>query len=95
MSHVGQPKRIDVRFSGNGQGVGFRYTTLAIARGFDVTGYVQNLRDSRVRLVAEGAPDELARFVAAIHNHMVDHITHTEANDDVAIGEFDVFQVRM
>jgi len=36
-----------VHYSGQVQGVGFRYTTLLLARGYDVSGSVQNLADAR------------------------------------------------
>ena len=50
-----------IYYSGNVQGVGFRYTVKSIATGFEVTGAVRNLPDGRVELLAEGAPPELAR----------------------------------
>ena len=43
-------------FHGRVQGVGFRYTTHRIARGFPVTGFVRNLTDGTVELVACGTP---------------------------------------
>jgi acylphosphatase len=57
---------IQVFFEGNVQGVGFRYTVRHIAKGFDVTGSVRNLRDGRVELLATGEEDELRAFVEAI-----------------------------
>ena len=53
----GMPReRRRVVFSGRVQGVGFRFTCQSLARGFDVAGYVRNLADGRVELVAEGEP---------------------------------------
>jgi acylphosphatase len=57
---------IQVFFEGNVQGVGFRYTVRQIAKGFDVTGSVRNLRDGRVELLATGEDDEVRAFVDAI-----------------------------
>ena len=51
-----------VLFSGRVQGVGFRYTTEAVASRFQVTGWVRNVRDGRVELVAEGLPDDCGRL---------------------------------
>ncbi len=66
-----------VHYRGMVQGVGFRYSTRRIAQAFAVTGYVQNLPDGRVRVVVEGEPEELDRFLAAIAErlgHYVDHV---------------------
>ena len=43
-----------VLFQGHVQGVGFRYATHGLAQRFAVAGYVRNLADGRVELVAEG-----------------------------------------
>ncbi len=59
-------QRVMVHYSGRVQGVGFRATVRQIACGFDVTGAVRTLPDGRVELIAEGAADELAAFLAAI-----------------------------
>jgi acylphosphatase len=61
-------KRITVLYSGNVQGVGFRYTTRQLATGFDVSGTVRNLADGRVELVAEGTTEELTAFQQAIRD---------------------------
>jgi len=60
--------RMCIFYSGNVQGVGFRYTTKSVATGFEVTGTVRNLPDGRVELIAEGARAELEAFRAAIHD---------------------------
>jgi acylphosphatase len=61
-------KRITVLYSGNVQGVGFRFTTRDVAAGFDVCGTVRNLADGRVELVAEGTTAELEAFRQAIRD---------------------------
>jgi acylphosphatase len=55
-------------YSGQVQGVGFRYTARRVAEGFEVTGLVRNLLDGRVELVAEGGRDELSAFRQAIRD---------------------------
>ena len=63
-----------VHFSGRVQGVGFRYTSERIATNFNVAGFVRNLTDGRVELVAEGMPAELDRFLSAIADAMSGNI---------------------
>ena len=66
-------------YSGQVQGVGFRYTVRSVASGFDVTGTVRNLPDGAVELVAEGAKDELEAFRQAIRESGMDHFIRKEA----------------
>ena len=51
-------KTLQAFYEGRVQGVGFRYTARRIAAGFDVAGYVRNLADGRVELVASGDDEE-------------------------------------
>ena len=57
---------VQVFYEGNVQGVGFRWSVRHIAKGFDVTGSVRNLRDGRVELQAVGDDEEVRAFLEAI-----------------------------
>lgn len=59
-----------IYYSGQVQGVGFRFTARQLARGFDVAGYVRNLPDGRVELVAEGEAAEIDRLFQAVRDEM-------------------------
>jgi acylphosphatase len=61
-------QRLTILYSGNVQGVGFRYTTRTVATGFEIVGTVRNLPDGRVELVAEGATAELEAFAQALRD---------------------------
>ena len=67
-----------VVYSGQVQGVGFRYTVKSAAAGFDVTGTVRNLPGGAVELVAEGAQAELEAFRQAIRQSGLDHFIRDE-----------------
>jgi len=67
-----------VFFSGRVQGVGFRYTTLQVAKEFEVSGWVKNLPDGRVHLEAEGAPDTVKAFVGAVEERLHGYIRKIE-----------------
>lgn len=47
---------------GNVQGVGFRSFVYNRAKAFGIKGYVENLDDGSVRVVAEGEEDHLLTF---------------------------------
>ena len=53
-------------YTGRVQGVGFRYSVKQIAAGFDVTGWVRNVADGTVELLASGTAAEVEAFLAAI-----------------------------
>ena len=54
----------EVWYTGRVQGVGFRAQTLNVARGYEVTGYVQNLPDGRVYLLTDDPQGALLRLEA-------------------------------
>ncbi len=66
-------KRLTVYFEGRVQGVGFRFTTEHIARLFEVTGYVCNLPNGKVELVAEGDEAVLEDFLKAVTESTMSH----------------------
>ena len=86
--------RKTIHFFGNVQGVGFRHTTHSIASGFDVSGFVRNLRNGSVELVVEGNTAEIDRFLEVLRNRMSGHIDREEIVDVPATGEFAGFGIR-
>ena len=88
-------KRVHAFYSGRVHGVGFRLTAEETARGFGVVGWVKNLRDGRVELVAEAEEATLERFLDAIRNGpMKNFISHVEASWSNAAETFNDFEIR-
>ncbi len=81
-------------FSGRVQGVGFRYESQAVASGFRLTGYVRNLADGRVELVAEGEPAVLDEYERKLTARMGDYIESIEHTEGAFTGEFQGFGIR-
>lgn len=81
-------------YHGRVQGVGFRYTTVSIARSFPVTGYVKNLPDGTVELVAEGDENSVVRFLQEVEAYFQQNIRDVESEDLSPRGEFSQFEVR-
>jgi acylphosphatase len=82
-----------VIYTGKVQGVGFRYTTEQLAGGFAVTGYVRNLSNGNVELVAQGAADQVAGFLAGVRQQMTDYIRSEDVRDE-SVQEFREFSIR-
>ena len=58
--------RKHIFFSGDVQGVGFRYRSFYIAQSLDLTGWVQNEDDGSVTLEVQGDPDKFISLFAMI-----------------------------
>lgn len=59
-------KAIHLLVSGQVQGVGFRYYVHHAARRHYLAGWVKNLADGRVEVMAEGDEEELRDFIAEL-----------------------------
>ncbi len=59
-------QRLTAFISGKVQKTGYGARVLSIARDFRLMGYVQNLDDGRVQVVAEGEDYDLESLLAAI-----------------------------
>jgi len=87
--------RREAWYEGRVQGVGFRYTAKRIADRFDVTGFVKNLPDGRVNLVAEGTVDEVERFLSAVSSELGRYIAATRQRGGAASDEFSGFEISL
>ena len=88
-------KTVQVFYEGRVQGVGFRYSARQVAAGFDVAGYVRNLPDGRVELVASGDPDEVDGFLDAVRDsELAGHIAGEVVADIVKPAGLRGFEIR-
>lgn len=55
-------RRLRMRFVGQVQGVGFRWTARKVAQGLGLSGWVRNEWDGSVSMELQGPSDSLARF---------------------------------
>ena len=94
MSEETTAEQCEVYYSGRVQGVGFRYTVRIIARRFAVAGFVRNLPDGRVQLIAEGPADEIGRFLDAINTEMGHYVKGARRQTSPATGDFADFDIR-
>jgi len=83
-----------ITYSGNVQGVSFRYTAQSIARGYEVVGYVRNLPTGQVELVAEGSSDEIDRFLGELAEQMSGQIRSVGCDRRPVLGQFAEFLIR-
>jgi len=82
-----------VRYSGRVQGVGFRYTAQQIASAFPVAGYVRNLSNGDVELVAQGPASQVAAFLEALVRRMASYIEESKDREEPC-GGYQGFSIR-
>lgn len=81
-------------FTGRVQGVGFRYQTLQVAKGYDISGYVINLPDGRVCLEVEGVAPEVRDFLTAVQERMEGYIRKVELSEGRRAPQYQGFTIR-
>ncbi|MCM8813487.1 MAG: acylphosphatase [Candidatus Omnitrophica bacterium] len=87
-------RQIHAFFSGKVQGVGFRFTSQLLARQAGVTGWVQNLDDGRVELIAQAGAAALERFLSELDAVMGRHIRTRDIEAEPISQCFSDFTVR-
>jgi acylphosphatase len=78
------------------QGVGFRYFAVYQAQRIGgITGYVRNLRDGSVEVVAEGEREKLEQLLAQLRKGPTGaHVTGVDVFWENPTGEFTNFGIR-
>ena len=83
-----------VYLEGHVQGVGFRFTTFQLAKGYEVTGFVKNLVDGRVQLEVEGDREECVAFIRALREEMASFIRDYSQTEESRERTFKQFMIR-
>jgi acylphosphatase len=83
-----------VTYTGRVQGVGFRYTVRTIANHHPVTGYVKNMPDGSVEIVAQGELPALNAFLADVAEKFRGNIVHCERRSEPESEAFTLFDIR-
>ncbi len=87
-------KRLVAVVMGTVQGVGYRFWAIQRAEALGLTGYVQNMPDGNVKVVAEGDDDNLRQFAellkrgpagAFVREVVATYVTATEEFWDIRV----------
>lgn len=91
------PRRLHLRFVGEVQGVGFRWTSQMVARRLGLTGWVRNESDGSVTAEIQGE----ASHVGAFFSQMLEEYRHrpityviTEREDIEVVPDDRRFEIR-
>lgn len=88
--------RITACAKGRVQGVGYRYLVTDCARETGVSGFVKNVSDGSVMIVAEGSDDALSEFVRIMkaQSDPIIRVDTLEITRREPTGEFSGFGIR-
>lgn len=88
-------KRVHAFISGRVQGVGFRASTRRVANRLGVKGWVKNLADGRVEVVAEGEKDRIEKFIDFLHDGpSMARVENVQITEERNREEFESFSIR-
>ncbi len=88
-------KRVHLYVSGRVQGVFFRAHTKETAERLGLRGFVRNLPDGRVEIVAEGEEEALRELIDFAHRGPpLARVTGVEEHWEDPTGEFADFSIR-
>lgn len=88
-------KRLHLKISGQVQGVLFRANAQEFAKVLGLTGFVSNLNDGTVEMIAEGEEENLKKFLAwANKGPELAKIEKIESKWAKPTGEFSSFEIK-
>jgi acylphosphatase len=86
--------RVRVFIGGRVQGVAYRYFAEKYASRLDIAGWVRNLPDGRVEVLAEGPEAGIRTFLARLREGpSLARVDSFEVRKEAATGEFREFRI--
>jgi acetyl esterase/lipase/acylphosphatase len=80
-------------FSGRVQGVGFRNRALTISGSYPITGFVQNLADGTVEMLAQGKTQDIENYVRDIKGAFANNIKEIKIDETNFDPKYKDFQI--
>jgi acylphosphatase len=88
-------RRIHVFISGRVQGVGFRAFTQEQAQRLKLIGFVRNLDDGRVEMVAEGPATDIEKLIVEVkHGPPSARVDKLDCTDEKPRGDYKGFSIK-
>jgi acylphosphatase len=93
LSDPHQFETLSITVRGRVQGVGFRAATIRRAHMHGVTGWVRNMEDGSVQVMAQGTPDQVDALLSWLHQgppaSRVGEVTHEQVATERQYDRFD------
>lgn len=87
-------KRLYAIFTGRVTGVGFRFTTLEIAKSLEIVGWVRNTPQGDVELLAEAEKSKLEELLNRLQKTFQENIDRVSVDWEEPLGEFRSFYIQ-
>jgi len=85
-------KKVTLHISGNVQRVGYRAKVMSIANALGIKGFIQNLPDGRVKIIAQGKQSELDKLIQAINiSNSLINVTNIEQEYSTYSDDYEGF----
>ena len=89
------PEQCHIYFSGRVQGVGFRFTARSLAAAHSIKGWVKNLFDGRVELIAQGGSKDMGAFLEALRSEFQGYIIDEEIEWQESTDHYCDFSIKL
>jgi acylphosphatase/uncharacterized protein YoxC len=85
-------KKVILHISGNVQRVGYRAKVVSTANALGIKGFIQNLPDGRVKIIAQGEQSELDKLIQAINiSNSLLNVTNIEQEYSIPSDDYEGF----
>ena len=91
--HLLMHKQLHIYYSGAVQGIGFRFTAENIAGRLGVSGWVKNLHDGRVEILAEGEEESLKGLLEELSSCFSRYIRQADTQWNEPANRFKDFRI--
>ena len=85
------PKRLRLRFVGEVQGVGFRWTASLVAKNLELTGWVKNELDGSVTAEIQGSESHVGAFFSQMleqyRRHPIRYVVSEREDIEPLVGD--------
>jgi acylphosphatase len=80
-------------FTGRVQGVGFRFTAFNIANRHNLAGFIRNLPDGTVEMLAQGPTETIDDCIQDIKESFVGYIRETQIKEILSNSQYENFKI--
>ena len=80
-------------FRGRVQGVGFRFTSFHAANRHKLTGFVRNLPDGTVEMLAQGSGEDINDCIRDLEDSFLTYITETKIEEVPPEPQYKEFKI--